>query len=192
MKSWILILFTFSFMAESSQAFDSGIPHFLKVRDGLYRGGRPNRTGMKTLKRLGVQTVIDLQGGDLHSALGGLARYTERGELQKNIDEERRIAESLGMSFHHFPLDSIDPINSNEALWIRQILILFKTSTNGPIFIHCQHGTDRTGLLIALERVFLENWSPRLAHREWISLGHSGIQRALSIRLDLYFQHLTQ
>jgi protein tyrosine/serine phosphatase len=53
----------------------------------------------------------------------------------------------------------------------------------GGIYVHCEHGHDRTGLVIALERVLPEHWSADQAHQEMMDLGHS---RFLP-RLDSFF-----
>lgn len=33
--------------------------------------------------------------------------------------------------------------------------------------VHCTHGMDRTGFLVAQERVLCEGWPPEKAHEEW-------------------------
>jgi tyrosine-protein phosphatase SIW14 len=44
-------------------------------------------------------------------------------------------------------------------------------STNYPIFVHCQHGQDRTGVIVALYRIFYEQWTPQAAHDEMMNMG---------------------
>ena len=36
---------------------------------------------------------------------------------------------------------------------MEQILALFEDSANGPVFVHCRRGADRTGLVIACYRI---------------------------------------
>ena len=60
--------------------------------------------------------------------------------------------------------------------------------TKGQVFIHCQHGKDRTGLLAALYRVKYQGWTPEQAHKEWAALGHSGMLDTLFTgKMDNYF-----
>jgi protein tyrosine/serine phosphatase len=40
-----------------------------------------------------------------------------------------------------------------------------------PIFVHCKKGLDRTGVVIALHRVFDQGWSPQDARAEMYALG---------------------
>ena len=38
-----------------------------------------------------------------------------------------------------------------------------------PVFVHCQHGSDRTGMMCAVYRVVVEGWSKDEAIREMTS-----------------------
>jgi len=40
-----------------------------------------------------------------------------------------------------------------------------------PMFVHCSHGQDRTGLMIALHRMLVENWSKSDAEKEMLEHG---------------------
>jgi protein tyrosine/serine phosphatase len=35
-----------------------------------------------------------------------------------------------------------------------------------PIFVHCQHGADRTGTMVAIYRIIVEGWSKEEAIKE--------------------------
>lgn len=37
---------------------------------------------------------------------------------------------------------------------------------------HCSYGFDRTGFVVAMERVLCEGWSPEAAHDEWHRMAH--------------------
>jgi protein tyrosine/serine phosphatase len=56
-----------------------------------------------------------------------------------------------------------------------------------PAFVHCQHGRDRTGVVIALHRVFREQpaWSPKQAYDEMLAYG---FQTSLHELLNYYFE----
>ena len=42
-----------------------------------------------------------------------------------------------------------------------------------PVFVHCLHGEDRTGLVIGAYRMLVERWSFDRAYAEMIAHGHS-------------------
>jgi protein tyrosine/serine phosphatase len=54
---------------------------------------------------------------------------------------------------------------------VNQIEAIMADHARRPIFVHCQHGEDRTGLIVGLYRVETEHWSPAAAYREMIAKG---------------------
>jgi protein tyrosine/serine phosphatase len=56
-----------------------------------------------------------------------------------------------------------------------------------PIFVHCAHGQDRTGLVIGLERVLIEQQAPQAAHDEMVKIGF----HTMFIGLESYFERKT-
>ena len=44
---------------------------------------------------------------------------------------------------------------------VNAALALLNDAEAGPVFIHCLHGKDRTGLIIGLYRVHYEHWPGR-------------------------------
>ena len=189
----LLALILSTLMPLSAFAIDPvGIANFDQVTPGLYRGGRPSQAGLADLSRMGVKTVINLQGGDLRSPFWGpIDRIAEKGELPQNIIEEGIETEALHMNYINYPLDSLDKITDEEGQWINQIMIDIGNPDLQPIFVHCQHGKDRTGLIVALERVQYEHWTPAEAHAEWVMMGHSGLSQIITGSLDRYFKQVT-
>lgn len=131
------------------------IKNFGQVERGvLYRGAQPDSRGLYDLKELGIETVLDLRG-------------------DRTVERETLEVESLGMHFVSFPLNGLKaPTN----IQVSQLMFLLETLPK-PIFIHCQHGEDRTGTIIACWRIN-HNWSPMMAmneakfyHINWIQFG---------------------
>lgn len=156
----------------------------------IFRGGRPTLLGLSDLKYLGVKTDISLQGGDiqsqvqlpgmpqgitnlLNSAIDSFVAHWEPGEKPSYIAQEQNLAMSLGMQFENHPLDSLNPITDAEANDIRGVLAIMADTSRQPVFVHCEHGLDRTGLIVALYRVCKEGVSPDTAYQEMISKGHN-------------------
>jgi protein tyrosine/serine phosphatase len=123
-----------------------GIKDAGKVDEFLYRGGQPSERGLEELKKLGVNTIIDL-----------------RGEWPWEVSTERRRAQSLGMHFVNMPG------NGWSAPSDQQVAEFFEMVRERPrkrIFVHCWLGGDRSGVFIAVYRIAFEGWTPEAAIRE--------------------------
>lgn len=170
------------------------IRKFRQVTPSIYAGGNPvknpNSTdGLVSLVELGIATNINLQGGDVDGTWTGLfASYLQKGEDPRAIAHEKQFLESYGVLFFNFPLNSHAPKTSEEDRGIREALALMAGATpEAPVYIHCEHGADRTGLLIALYRVVFEDWPTADAYAEWVKNGHTRTARLITGDLDIYF-----
>ena len=163
------------------------LPNFSQVNANLYRGGDPTEPGLEHLKEIGVKTIINLQGGDLDSIYAPIVVFTEPGELASAIQNEEEAVTQLRMTYRSYPLDSLGPVNLSENTTVSQILKDIENPILQPVYVHCQHGKDRTGMIVAIERVEVEGWSKAKARQEWIADGHSLISRIFTGWLDLYF-----
>lgn len=120
------------------------------VMPGVVRGGQPSDEGFNKLKEAGVRTVINLRNEDLIVA------------------RERQVVESLGMRYVNIPLDVFNP-PSRAA--VDQFLSKAGDSANMPVYVHCLHGQDRTGAMVAILRLHKQNWTAGQAYNEMLSLG---------------------
>ena len=167
---------------------DTTILHFSKVNDSLYRGGRPKPADLSYLQSLNVRTVINLQGGDLNNPrYRAFMKWWEPGELAGAIAAEKNLSESLGLLFFSKPLDAIDPVSDEDDARIDEIVAIMGNLTAQPVFVHCEHGVDRTGLIIALYEVKYLGMSPHDAYNEWRASGHKGIGTLFTGHLDEYY-----
>ena len=167
---------------------DTAIPHFSKVNDSLYRGGRPKPAGLSYLQSLNLRTVINLQGGDLNNPrYREFMKWWEPGELAGAIAAEMNLSEGLGLLFFSEPLDAIDPVSDEDDARIDEILAIMGNPAAQPVFVHCEHGVDRTGLIIALYEVRYMGMSPNDAYNEWRASGHKGIGTLFTGHLDEYY-----
>jgi len=161
-----------------------GLPNLARVEGAIYRGGRPQLAtgGAASLARLGIKRVINLQGGDLNAAVK--SRWTdwptlilrmEPGEAPALINSEKTALQQIGAELVSAPLDSLDPIDDAEAQSLDRVLQLLAGATPAqPIYVHCEHGKDRTGLVLALYRVRYDGWTEAQAAEEMAAMGHVG------------------
>lgn len=124
---------------------------FHSVNPDLYRGGQPqDLEDLICLQSVGIKTVISLII-----------------EEPKTIVWERAQTKALGMNFYSFPMSGIfSPRNSTVAKIFKELL----EPNHFPVYIHCMHGKDRTGLIMGLYRVWLDGWTPKDAWEEMLQL----------------------
>lgn len=142
------------------------IPNFAEVHSGFYRGGRPKKAGVQFLAKNGIKVVINLEND------------------KKAIADDKQWVEANGMIFISSPMGWLESPSDSE---INFILHTIKDSANWPIFIHCKHGEDRTGLVVGLYRVLEDQWKPSDAYTEMLDLGFHSHLKAL----DNYFREKT-
>jgi tyrosine-protein phosphatase SIW14 len=133
-----------------------GVPNFYQVNDHVYRGAQPTDEGWKSLATIGVKTVIDLRLQNEHPT-----------------QAEKLAVEAAGMHYINIPMNGlIAPTNEQ----ISKVLGLLDSTTDGPVFIHCRRGADRTGTVIACYRVAHDHWQNKKALAEAKSAGMSWIE----------------
>ncbi|MGC2660337.1 MAG: tyrosine-protein phosphatase [Bryobacteraceae bacterium] len=135
-----------------------GIARFSEVNPHLYRGGQPTLSALEALAKLGVVTDLDLRAGG------------ERG-----VAEERQ-AKALGMHYINFPLNGLRAPRKEQ---IDQVMALLQDSKNWPVFVHCQHGVDRTGTVIACYRIAFDSWPNGRAEKEAEERGMHSVERSM-------------
>ena len=108
-------------------------PYQEKVSDDLWRGSRVDAAGIEDLRGRGFRTIVDL-----------CAEHTEDDHFK-------------GYTWIvHFPIVDSRPPTEQQA---EQFLALFDTKLNCPVFIHCEAGQGRTGVMVALYRIHIQGWS---------------------------------
>ena len=126
------------------------LPNFRPVTDdpGVYRGGQPKSpAGWAFLQSLGVSNVVKL-----------------------NLESEASDsdAKALGMTVNYFPIDTLDQILFKPD---RQTVSNAVAAITPGTYVHCQHGQDRTGLIVGCKRVWQHGWAKTNAWNEMIADG---------------------
>lgn len=122
------------------------LPNFHEVHPYLYRGGEPTSQGLKELKEKGIKTIIDL-----------------RAETPMSR-QERAEAKALGLDYINLPMSDKAPTDKQVKTFIDTTRLARDNSA--PVFVHCAHGSDRTGCLIGIWRVTEDNYSYDQAYKE--------------------------
>ena len=119
------------------------IPALQMVSSTVLRGGQPDAEGLRLLQKAGVKLIVNLRHSVRNTGSTG-SFFRRRGD-DDEIDEERLLAESLGMRFVNI---SLDGINTPSVDLLDQFIALFADSENLPLFVHCLYGKERTGLMV--------------------------------------------
>lgn len=146
-----------------------GLPNLYKVSDGLYRGAQPTAGGLPELKKLGVKTVVNLRESN-----GDQAQLSE-----------------LGVAYEHIPMSAFSPKDDDVVRFLR----IAGNRGNGPVFVHCQRGADRTGLMCAVYRVAVQGWTKDDAIAEMSQGGfrfNRGFQNIIHYIRDLNIEQIKQ
>jgi protein tyrosine phosphatase (PTP) superfamily phosphohydrolase (DUF442 family) len=123
-----------------------GVPNLFKVNESLYRSAQPTAEGMTSLARAGIKTVVNL----------------------RSFHSDRAPLGSIGLRYEHIFMKAWHPEREEVLAFLR----ILKNSTTHPVLVHCQHGADRTGTMIALYRVVVDGWSPEDAVKEMVEGGY--------------------
>jgi tyrosine-protein phosphatase SIW14 len=128
----------------------TGVPNAAQISDALSRGAQPSAQGFAELKKLGVTTIVNLR---------------EQGQ---EVEWERKVAESLGIRYVNIPVRGwLSPSDAQVA----QFLKLFHEAPGQRVFVHCQYGEDRTGVMVATYRIAQQNWTVDQAVNEMYAFG---------------------
>ncbi len=139
--SILILVFGFSFgnSSEVSIAIKNPFENLKQVSENLYRSEQPKTKGFMYLEEQRFRTIINLR------------------ERQKDL----KYADDRSFIHVHYPIRTWRLDESD----ILQVMSIIKAS-EGKILIHCKHGSDRTGCMIAAYRVIFEDWSKEKALAE--------------------------
>lgn len=113
----------------------SGVPNLNQVAPNLYRSAQPTAAGFAAAQSsYNIQTIVNLRESQTD------------GELLK------------GLSIQEMSV----PMN---AMFIKQedvisaLKLIKAAEAKGPVLVHCKHGADRTGVVIAMYRILYQGWT---------------------------------
>lgn len=111
----------------------NGLPNFHKVTNDLYRGAQPTAEGIRQLKKLGIKTILNLR-----------TFHSDKDEIGETKVDYEHIRSTI---WHP---------KEKEIIRFLQIVT---NKHHTPVFVHCMHGADRTGVMCAVYRLAICGWT---------------------------------
>jgi len=139
----------------TAPATPPGVPGFAEVSDTLYRGAQPTAEGFAELKKMGIKTVVSL-------------RY---------LGSDQDSLKGLGLQHVQIHCNPFHPEEEDVVAFLKVVT----EPGNQPVFVHCRQGIDRTGMMVAIYRVIIQDWAREKAIAEMKAMGFNeaweGIER---------------
>lgn len=153
MKHFIIALLSLNLIACTTHpATEPRPPHwasvikpdanFYQVDRGVYRSEMPIADDMAVMTAQNIKTVINLQ--------------------YKNQDEDAKIFDKSVTLIN----EPILTWNVRPAQIARALYAIEQGREQGGVLVHCYHGADRTGIVIAMYRVIYQGWNIDMARAE--------------------------
>lgn len=115
-----------------------------RVSDELYRCEQPDKKDIADLQALGIHSLLNL----------------------RHYHTDSKVFEQAGFKLLLQRMEADEITVTDLVAALRQ----FRTAPK-PVMVHCWHGSDRTGLVVAAYRIVFQDWTPAAALEE---LRHGG------------------
>jgi tyrosine-protein phosphatase SIW14 len=140
----------------------TGVGNFAWVSPVLCRGEQPTAEGFRELERMGVRTVVNL----------------------RSQHDDRTMLSGTSLGYVRIPCSAWGVDREH----LRQFLAIVNDPALQPVFVHCQHGADRTGFVVAGYRMVEMEWDAHSAETELRGFGFHAIWARIPaqlLRLDV-------
>ncbi len=123
-----------------------GVGNLYRVSTNLYRSEQPTTEGFKELENLGVKTIVNL----------------------RSFNSDRDNITGTNLAYEHIYMKAWHP----EEKEVIRFLKIATDQNSFPVLVHCQHGADRTGTMVAIYRIAICGWSKSEALNEMKNGGY--------------------
>ncbi len=149
MRKIVYMIITLVLVGMYSKIEAKDLKNFYKVSNEIYRSAQPDKEEMRMAEKMGVKTVLSL----------------------RNYNDDKDEAKGTGLILKRVKMNAGD-INDKEIIIAMRII----KESEKPILVHCLHGSDRTGAVIAMYRIIFEGVSKEKAIEEMKEkkYGHHG------------------
>ncbi|MEM1001105.1 MAG: dual specificity protein phosphatase family protein [Bacteroidota bacterium] len=117
-----------------------GLKRFYKLNDSVFRAEQPTKKEFIEMESMGIKSVIN---------------------FRRNRKDDKK-ASNTDLQLIHQPLKAKEMTVDDLIDSLRNI-----QGAEKPILIHCWHGSDRTGVVVAAYRIIFEDWTKKEAIEEF-------------------------
>ena len=121
-----------------------GISNLYRVSPVLYRSEQPEPEGLQALAK----------GEPLEPAAPPVKTVVSLREFH---DKDGEVLDEKSSSVHYERV-RFNPARPETEDVVRFLRIVTNPSRT-PVLVHCEHGADRTGMMVAMYRIVVQNWS---------------------------------
>lgn len=117
------------------------VENFHRISKDLYRSGQPDdEEGFSEVESLGIRSVLNLR------------------EYHNDTDDARHTR--LHLMAYPVAAGKVTEADVENCLRLLQ-------QAPKPVLVHCWHGSDRTGIIVAAYRIVYQGWSVAAAEKEF-------------------------
>jgi protein tyrosine/serine phosphatase len=132
------------------------------------RSAQPSNAQLNTLKEQNFSTIVNL----------------------RSVHTQAEYAAALGLNYYTIPIQNVQPSPDQVELFLE----ILSDESNYPMLIHCGQGIHRTGVMSAIYRIEMQNWSNEQAAEEMVSnvrfyLTHRDVWHCKEFILNYQRQH---
>lgn len=132
----------------------AALRNFYRVDADVFRSEQPTRQAFEEARAKGIKSILNLRAGYSDAAL----------------------VEGLGFHLVEVPMTAGGFTEEDVVKALRAIEAAPK-----PVLVHCQYGADRTGVVLAMYRVVVQNWTKEDALAEMTGGGFGFHTRFVNI-----------
>lgn len=127
-------------ITEAETVVWQGVENSYRVSDELYRSGQPDEEGFRAIEAMGIKTILNL----------------------REYHKDDKKASKTNLLLLHYPVAAGAVTTADLAAIMRLI-----RNAPKPLLVHCWHGSDRTGIVVATYRIIEQGADVDAAEKEF-------------------------